>query len=64
MTWIDATSILFATVAILFVMRATREIKQLLSDARYERLELNRKIERLARRLDQIAPDSEPLDEE
>ena len=54
MTWIDITSILFGLVTIFVVIRSTHEIKQLLSDARYERMDINRRLEKVSRRLDRI----------
>lgn len=54
MTWIDLTSIMFALLTIILVFRATRQIKLLLADARYERLDIHRRLEKLGRRLDAI----------
>lgn len=63
MTWIDLISILFAIVTITVVVRTTHEIKQLLSDARYERLEINRRLEKLSRRLDKVSEDESDAEE-
>lgn len=54
MTWIDITSILFGLVTIFVVIRSTHELKQLLSDARYERMDINRRLEKVSRRLEQL----------
>ncbi len=59
MSWIDATSILIALVTLGVVLRCAQEVKQMLTDARYERLGVNRRLERIARRLDELE-DREP----
>jgi hypothetical protein len=59
MVWIDATSILLALVTLGAVLRCAQEVKQMLTDARYERLGVNRRLERIARRLDELE-DREP----
>jgi hypothetical protein len=65
MTWIDITSVLFGLVTIFVVIRSTHEVKQLLSDARYERLDINRRLEKMSRRLEQVeGAEAEPEEEE
>jgi len=63
-TWIDITSILFGLVTIFVVIRSTHEVKQLLSDARYERMDINRRLEKVSRRLERIeGGEGDPEDE-
>lgn len=64
MTWIDITSILFGLVTIFVVIRSTHEVKQLLSDARYERMDINRRLEKVSRRLDRLEGGNGELDAE
>ena len=52
MTWVDLTSIIFDLLTLLFIARAVREIKASLIDARHERLDINRRLEVLGRRID------------
>ncbi|NIJ09204.1 hypothetical protein FHS31_002836 [Sphingomonas vulcanisoli] len=52
MSWVAWTSIFLDVLTLLFIARATREIKTSLSDARHERLDINRRIEVLSRRVD------------
>ena len=60
MSWVDLTSIFLDLLTLLFIARATREIKANLVDARQERLDINRRLEVLTRRVDKRdAADSE-----
>ena len=52
MSWVDWTSIFLDLLTLLFIARATREIKASLRDARAERLDINRRLEVLSRRID------------
>lgn len=52
MTWVDVTSIVLDVVTLILIVRATREIKNILGEARHERLDINRRIEVLNRRVD------------
>ena len=54
MTLIDVTSIAFSLLTIIVVLLLGVELKLLLADARYERLDINRRLEKLGRRLDKI----------
>ncbi len=52
LSWVDWTSIFLDLLTLLFIARATREIKASLRDARAERLDINRRLEVLSRRID------------
>ena len=62
MTWLDIVTTLIGLVTMFVVIKSSYEVKKLLSDARYERLEINRRLEKMTRRLDRLegdAPDPE-----